>query len=300
MTGTRIVFVLLLFTLPLASLFSVDVYSYYLDSKDAYAKTGELYAEYQIKQIFELAMLVNDSDFCRKIIHDYSLRKNKKPSDDLYLLFFRFAYKANDPELVEDIFKIIPLSIKMHLETAHHLYIEIISSDTENNEALANMKGVLKYLPDNFQNFYQSLLENRDYYLYFSPMTFQENTEVITSEGPEKEASGTSQPETAIEASPETAQENPQLPENESIAGNDKPAADQDQNIYIQVGSFSVKENADELVKELLVRKFQASISTKEVQGTVYYRVIVHVEPGYTLNEYLGILYEHGYGGIRF
>jgi hypothetical protein len=292
--AVRVVILILLFFLPLSTIFSIDVYSYYLENKESYESVGDRYAEYQIKQLFELAMLVNDSVFCRKLIQDYSLKNDRKPSDDLNLLFFRFAYKANDPDLIEDLFRIIPLSIKMHLETAHHLYIEIISSDNSDKTALTNLKNVLTYLPDNFQSFYNSLLENREYYLYFSPMTFNDQSYTSHTEAPDSE-------DKLIREQENVSEEKDIKPEDDSISETENAAEKGSaENTYIQVGSFSVLENAEEIVKELKLRNFNASISSKEVQGSKYYRVIVLVESGYTVDEYLSLLYEHGYGGIKY
>lgn len=320
MNKFRIVFLLLFFISFVLNLGATDVYTYYLDSKAAYKSNGNMYAEYKLLQVFELAMLVNDYTFCREIIHDYSVRPEKNYSEDLCLFFFRFAYSSNDADLIESIFKIIPISLRTHLETAHHLYIDTIKSAEKDASLEKNMNSVLGFLPSRFQNFYRSLLENSNYYLFFTPMTFSEGQEtlpvsvaedssVITNTAekstipfpPVHTADNDTPPADKTSELPSDKSDNTVVPKTDTVSarnGNSVDAATK--KIYIQVGSFAVRENAEELARELQLRKFDASISTGEIQGQTYYRVIVLVRKGYTLDEYLGILYEHGYGGIKY
>jgi len=58
-------------------------------------------------------------------------------------------------------------------------------------------------------------------------------------------------------------------------AHTEEPESEETQLVFIQVGSYTMRENAEYMVKELIEKGFEARIVNKKISGTLYYRVVV-------------------------
>lgn len=70
--------------------------------------------------------------------------------------------------------------------------------------------------------------------------------------------------------------------------------------VYIQTGSFIVRENAEDMIVELLKNKFKGIIVEKEINKKIYFRVLVKIdspEPD-IINNYILQLKEAGFEGF--
>ncbi len=268
-----------------------DISEYYAECREAYLAGTSPSSENDIASLLEISILVNDYEFACRLVTDYLENPASTYSENLFIMFIRFAYASNDKDLMDMILRRIPVPLTNDISKTHSVYIEACSSESGPEDKMAELDSLISGLPVKYRTFYESLINFSDYYLYFTPMSF-------VSEGHDEEGHSIDNNTASYAGDPAAS------------SGNDSTAAEtgssdidntiQNSNTYIQIGSFAVEENAVELAKELNLRNFKASISQSSIQGQTYYRVIVLVEKGYTLEEYLDILYEHGYGGIRY
>ncbi|MBN1696043.1 MAG: tetratricopeptide repeat protein [Spirochaetales bacterium] len=76
------------------------------------------------------------------------------------------------------------------------------------------------------------------------------------------------------------------------------PSFDENAPLFIQTGSYVMKDNALEMVKELESHSFKAVIIEKLIGETRYYRVVIEVKKGEISNDIVLRLKEAGYEGF--
>ena len=78
---------------------------------------------------------------------------------------------------------------------------------------------------------------------------------------------------------------------------NDETEPEADEPAYIQLGSFSVKENADDMLKTLIIKGYEAVIKIKKVNGKDYYAVAIMVDQSDEIQNLIITLKESGFEG---
>ncbi len=81
----------------------------------------------------------------------------------------------------------------------------------------------------------------------------------------------------------------------EIIESETESAVDDENTISIQLGSFGVEKNADELLKKLLAEGFQVKLSEKTVNSKIYHVVLMPAIPAEELQDMVIKLKENGY-----